>query len=205
MTKTKTKPYHHGDLRSALLAAAEVELGVSGYEKFSLRKVAARAGVSHAAPAHHFGDTQGLLTALAVEGFKRFLKAMQDRGALADPEPRAQLIAAGLGYLDFAEKEKALFRLIHASERPAQGDACLIAAGTDAYMHLLNLVVQTTGGSCEDTQAHLDAASVWAMAHGIADLVTNGRMQAVTELAGKERDAMVTSLLERSLPLATEV
>ena len=57
------KPYHHGDLRAALLAAAEVELSEKGVEGFSLRSVAKRAGVSHAAPAHHFGDSQGLLTA----------------------------------------------------------------------------------------------------------------------------------------------
>lgn len=59
------RPYHHGDLRAALLHAAEEELAERGMEAFSLRSVAKRAGVSHAAPAHHFGDAQGLLTALA--------------------------------------------------------------------------------------------------------------------------------------------
>jgi hypothetical protein len=63
------RPYHHGDLRAALLSAAEEELAERGMEAFSLRSVAKRAGVSHAAPAHHFGDAQGLLTALAAEGF----------------------------------------------------------------------------------------------------------------------------------------
>ena len=60
------RKYHHGDLRAALLAAAEAELAERGVEAFSLRQVAKRAGVSHAAPAHHFGDAQGLLTALAA-------------------------------------------------------------------------------------------------------------------------------------------
>ena len=62
------KPYHHGDLRSALLVAAEADLAENGIEAFSLRQVARRAGVSHAAPAQHFGDANGLLTALATEG-----------------------------------------------------------------------------------------------------------------------------------------
>ena len=60
--------YHHGDLRAALLRAAEAELNEAGIEAFSLRRVAKRAGVSHAAPAHHFRDVRGLLTALSAEG-----------------------------------------------------------------------------------------------------------------------------------------
>ena len=77
--KDVDKPrYHHGDLRAALLHAAEVELEHNGIEAFSLRKVAKRAGVSHAAPAHHFGDVSGLLTALAVVGNRRFIKCMAE-------------------------------------------------------------------------------------------------------------------------------
>ncbi|MEI5579289.1 helix-turn-helix domain-containing protein, partial [Streptomyces brasiliscabiei] len=67
------QPYHHGDLRRALLVAAEHELEEKGIEGFSLRGVAKRAGVSHAAPLHHFKDTRALLTALAGVGFERFL------------------------------------------------------------------------------------------------------------------------------------
>jgi AcrR family transcriptional regulator len=78
MRKTKDS-YHHGDLRAALLAAGEAVLTETGVEGFSLRLVAKRVGVSHSAPAHHFGDAQGLLTALAAEGFRRFLLAMQAR------------------------------------------------------------------------------------------------------------------------------
>ncbi|MEO0497745.1 MAG: helix-turn-helix domain-containing protein, partial [Pseudomonadota bacterium] len=69
--RTKRGPYHHGDLREALLTAAEVELTDRGIEGLSLRGVAKRAGVSHAAPAHHFGDKAGLLTALTTIGFQR--------------------------------------------------------------------------------------------------------------------------------------
>ncbi|MGL5012504.1 MAG: TetR/AcrR family transcriptional regulator, partial [Paracoccaceae bacterium] len=116
---SREKPYHHGDLRAALLAAAEAELADHGIEAFSLRQVAKRAGVSHAAPAHHFGDANGLLTALAAEGFRQFAAAQAAREAQADKAPRAQMIAAGLGYVDFAMARPALFRLMHASDRPA--------------------------------------------------------------------------------------
>ena len=71
--------YHHGDLRAALLAAGEEVLEESGVAGFSLRHVARRVGVSHSAPAHHFGDAQGLLAALATDGFRRFLAAMRVR------------------------------------------------------------------------------------------------------------------------------
>ena len=81
------RPYHHGALRAALLAAAEAELAETGIERFSLRSVAKRAGVSHAAPAHHFGDTGGLLTALAAEGFTRFLATQHAREAAAPQVP----------------------------------------------------------------------------------------------------------------------
>ena len=75
----KRSTYHHGDLRAALLRAGEEQLARSGVAGFSLREVASRVGVSHAAPAHHFGDAQGLLAALAAEGFRRFLAAMRHR------------------------------------------------------------------------------------------------------------------------------
>ena len=88
-------PYHHGDLRNALVAAAEAELAEHGIEGFTLRGCAKRAGVSHAAPAHHFGDAAGLLTAVAAAGFERFLTFQRQRQEAASPDPSSQLVAAG--------------------------------------------------------------------------------------------------------------
>ena len=97
------KPYHHGDLRAVLLHAAEAELAERGIEAFSLRSVAKRAGVSHAAPAHHFGDTGGLLTALAAQGYQQFLAAQAAREAVAEANPQAQLLHWTLGTPCFHE------------------------------------------------------------------------------------------------------
>ncbi len=80
---TDTRAYHHGDLRRALLAAALEAIEESGPAALSLRDLARRAGVSHAAPAHHFGDKAGLLTALAAEGFD-LLADSADRGRADD-------------------------------------------------------------------------------------------------------------------------
>lgn len=188
------RPYHHGDLRAALLAAAEQELAERGMESFSLRQVAKRAGVSHAAPAHHFGDAQGLLTALAAEGFRQFLAAQAAREAVAPPDPDEQLVAAGLGYVDFAMARPALFRLLWQSERPDFRDADLGQAARAAFQHLVDQVSAAGGGSTADEGA------VWAMAHGLADLLAAGRLESMLTLPAESREAMIKGILRRALP-----
>jgi AcrR family transcriptional regulator len=187
--------YHHGDLRAALLAAAEAELTEKGIEAFSLRSVAKRAGVSHAAPAHHFGDARGLLTALAVAGFHRFLATQHRREAVADPSPRAQLVAAGLGYVDFALAYPALFRLIFSSDRPDFTDPALSAAGEAAYAHLADQVTAAGGGA-------LETAAARAMAHGLADLLVAGRLKTLAALPPEARDSALAAVLTRGFPNA---
>lgn len=190
------RKYHHGDLRAALLAAAEAELADRGVEAFSLRQVAKRAGVSHAAPAHHFTDAGGLLTALAADGFRRFLAAQATREAQANPDPRGQLVAAGLGYIDFALASPALFRLMFGSDRPDFSDPDLCAASDAAYLHLQQQVQATGGGPA-------DIAAVWSLAHGLADLMTAGRLKPLMALPPAARDAALSALLLRSFPEAT--
>jgi AcrR family transcriptional regulator len=186
------KPYHHGDLRQALLTAAEAELAERGMEAFSLRSVAKRAGVSHAAPAHHFRDVQGLLTALATEGFRRFVDAMKAREAgLADPRDRA--VAAGLGYLDFAQGRPTLFRLIFSSKKPDFGDTELHDAGNAAYDHLVGLVSALDGDLA-------DIAALWAMAHGIADLAAGQRLRMMESMDDAARIDLIRGMLLRVLP-----
>ncbi len=188
------KPYHHGDLRKSLLAAAEAELAERGIEAFSLRAVAKRAGVSHAAPAHHFGDGNGLLTALAAEGFRQFLAAQTAREAVAAPDAASQLVAAGLGYIDFAMQRPALFRLLWGSARPDFGDAELGRAAAASYQHLVDQVTAAGGRTVADESA------VWAMAHGLADLLSAGRMLSIGSSAPGDRDAVIAGMLRRCLP-----
>ncbi len=186
------KPYHHGDLRAALLAAAEAELADHGIEGFSLRQVARRAGVSHAAPAHHFGDVNGLLTALSTEGFRRFQASMLAREAGAS-DPRDRAVRAGLGYLDFAMARPTLFRLIFSSKKPDFSDPDLMAAGDVAYNHLLRLIEDMGGGLA-------DVAALWAMSHGIADLAAGQRLRMMAEMDDATRLEVIRDLLARVLP-----
>jgi AcrR family transcriptional regulator len=189
------KPYHHGDLRTALLAAAEAEIAERGIEAFSLRQVARRAGVSHAAPAHHFGDANGLLTALAAEGFRQFLATQEAVEATVPQTPRAQLIASGVGYVSFARARPALFRLMFGSQRTSYADAVLKAAADAALGHLM-LRVKLAGG-----QGAQDIAAVWATAHGLADLMVSGRMRVIENLPDDALQDMIVGILARSLPM----
>jgi AcrR family transcriptional regulator len=188
------RPYHHGDLRAALLAAAEVELAERGMEAFSLRSVAKRAGVSHAAPAHHFGDARGLLTALATEGFRQFLAAQAAREAVADGDPASQLVAAGMGYIDFARSRPTLFRLMWQSDRPDFDTPDLGQAARAAFQHLVDQVALTGG------QSTSDEAAVWAIAHGLADLLASGRLRGVRTLPPDAQDEMLAGIIRRALP-----
>jgi AcrR family transcriptional regulator len=191
---TDEKPYHHGDLRSALVAAAEVELAERGIEAFSLRSVAKRAGVSHAAPAHHFGDANGLLTALAAEGYRQLLATQLQRESQAAGDPVALLLASGLGYIDFAMARPALFRLVFGSARPDHQQRDMQMAGEATYRHMTDLVFAAGGRTVAAESA------VWAMAHGLADLLSAGRLKTIGAMDPAMREAVLRDILMRSLP-----
>lgn len=189
------KTYHHGDLRKALLTAGEAELRETGIESFSLRKVARRAEVSHAAPTHHFKDIKGMLTALGVVGHERFLACMLHRQKIAEPDPASQLAAAGLGYVDFAERHNALFKLIFSSAMPDRTDPDFFAAGERTFSHLQVCVAALHPDRAQD---YTTVFGAWAITHGIADLLSSGRMMPIGNLPAADRDAAISRILIRS-------
>lgn len=169
--------YHHGDLRAALLLAAELVLAERGVEGFTLRECARRAGVSHAAPAHHFGDVAGLLTAVAALGFETLTLFMREARAGID-EPQARLRAIGRGYVAFARRYPERFRLTFNRHRLNIEDPALRAAGQEAFAELetaIRLVTRAGEGPLEgerlDTLLH-----VWSLVHGYAHLLLAGQL-----------------------------
>ena len=187
--------YHHGDLRHALVEAGERELAEKGLEGFTLRGCAKRAGVSHAAPAHHFGDANGLLTALAALGFDRFLSFQKARQADAQPDARSQLVASGLGYVDFALAHPALFRLMFASSRADFSNAALTEAANAAFDYLVQGVKAIRGRDpYHDPVSMLDVMGTWGSVHGLADLMLSGRMKPLLTMAPAARDAALVAL-----------
>ena len=195
--QSSTRPaYHHGDLRAALLLAAEHELGEAGIEGFSLRSVAKRAGVSHAAPAHHFHDVKGLLTALAAEGFRRFSAAQRAAMAERAGDPASQLAASGVGYVRFAVTSPALFRLIFSSHRPDFEDRELAAETRQSYEMLVRHVKAIPGREdWEDKRLMRAISTTWSIAHGLADLLASGRLKTLAGLEPAEKEAEIFTII----------
>jgi AcrR family transcriptional regulator len=192
----KRASYHHGDLRAALLRAGEDLLGEAGTAGFSLREVARRVGVSHAAPAHHFGDAQGLLSTLATEGFRRLLAAMRLRQHDAGDDPGERLMASGLGYVDCARASPALFRLMFGDERIAAPGPDLAQAGDAAFQHLCSDVERLLGRSpSTDAVAMARVVAAWSLVHGFVTLLHSGHMPHVQALPPAQQEAFFRSAL----------
>lgn len=199
---SKRFSYHHGDLRAALLKSAEMEISDKGIEAFSLRGVAKRTGVSHAAPSHHFGDARGLLTALATVGFQRLLGAQEKRQRLAPSDPGAQLAASGLGYIDFAIENPALFRLMFSSERPDTANSTLEVTSGGAFDKLLRQVHNMGGvDTYSDPASMANVMATWAMVHGLADLLI-GTASSLTNyfdnMSKLDREAVLSDMILRA-------
>jgi AcrR family transcriptional regulator len=191
LTRVKPKPlaprgdYHHGALRQALLDAAEAVLLESGLEGFSLRECARRAGVSHGAPAHHFGDVRGLLTAFATIGFERMARRMQRGADAAGADATRRLMAVGEAYVGFALDHPAHFRLMFRCDRLDSQDPGLQQAGAAAAQALawaLSAALQQRGVGEDAMQDRCLLA--WSAVHGLATLALDADLQALGVAGG---------------------
>ena len=194
-----SKRYHHGNLRSALLKAAEAELSAKGIEGFTLRACAKRAGVSHAAPAHHFGDARGLLAALAAEGFERFKTTMERRvAALGETATaRQRLTAAGLGYLEFSRTNPALFRLMFSSNKPDYNHPELDRAASAAFAHLVSGIEAAEGINPQvSREGQRRLAAIWSTVHGLSDLMLGGHLTFLTGQSEADMERDLAAILE---------
>lgn len=166
-----------GDLRQALLDAAVTTLDEVGADGLSLRAVARRAGVSHAAPAHHFTDKAGLLTAIATEGFAilvEYLAGAQPGGA---GPPVDQLAALGRAYAQFAEENPGRFEVMFRPGLLRAGDPAFQRAGDAAFQALRHHIATCQRlGWREHAPTDALAAAAWALAHGIAVLRGQGSL-----------------------------
>ena len=193
---TSDQSYHHRSLYPALLEAAEEELAEKGVEYFSLRGVARRSGVSHAAPAHHFGDADGLLTALAARAFERLVAAMETAAAEAAPDALSKLVAIGIGYIDYAESQPHLFSLLFASDRPDWTNPDLMGHADAAFATLKSGVERYIQQHDRDADAATDLIpTVWATAHGLATLFATRRSRNVARFDCEQRRERFESIL----------
>lgn len=161
-------PVTASELRSALIAAARTELAERGRAQLSLRAVARRAGVSHAAPAYHFTDRAGLLTAVVAEGFRELAADMD--APLEGEGVAAPLAQLGRRYVAFASREPALYELMFRPEELHSDDPELAAARAASLGRLASAT-----GSGPDRIGDVTIIS-WAFAHGIATLAAQGAL-----------------------------
>ena len=175
--------YHHGNLRQALLDAAALELEHKGIEALSLRQVAKRTGVSHAAPAKHFKTANDLLTALAAQSFRTHLATIEDAVAVQGPNPMDRLVAGGMAYVTYAAEHPNMFDLQFNSKRPDRNNHDLTQAGSAAF----GIVIALAQGVLPQeraTEAFDLATSLWVFLHGLACLSANGVLQRLEDPVG---------------------
>jgi AcrR family transcriptional regulator len=166
--------YHHGNLRQALLGAALALIKAGEAEGVSLRTVAARAGVSNAAPYRHFKDREALMTAVATIGFDRLLEVLKRARESADEG--AELLAMATGYLAFASKNIGLYQVMFTENHLAiRFDEALARSSTAAFQELEDVVAARSPATCADGEARQVATAIWAGLHGTA-LLASGRL-----------------------------
>lgn len=172
------KTYHHGDLRNALLTGALQLVEESGLEGLSLRKVAARVGVSHAAPEHHFPTLRHLMNALATHGFLLFTRSMAEHRAAAEDAPEAQMRAATDGYLAYARAHPGLFRLMFTKNLLDWQDPALREQAALGHMQLVEICAPASDflGLTTDADRRALEALVWSQVHGQAHLMIDGKL-----------------------------
>jgi len=190
---TSKKPHHHGDLHNALVQAGIALLAEGGTAALTLRKCAARAGVSHAAPAHHFHGLSGLKSEIAQEGLRMFRGYMLDAAQSGPQTPRARLKAICRGYLRFAVENRALFDLVF-------GFDTVVPMPTDKYDYN-SMAYEVLRDACAPfvpagTDPVIIESQVWSLIHGYSTLYLSGRFR--TELDDRtENFDQVMTLLDR--------
>jgi len=171
-------PYHHGNLREALLEKAAEAIEEDGIGALSLRAVARRAGVSHGAPAHHFRDKTGLLTALATRAMDRFRGALAEAARDTGGSEPEKLRAMGEAYVRFAAERPALFRIITRSEFIRRDEPEFAASYQATFDMVKDRVVEAQR---EGWGRNLDPMALvitaWSTAHGLATLWLDGALE----------------------------
>jgi AcrR family transcriptional regulator len=176
-TRQKTDTYHHGDLRKSLLQSAESILKREGLSALSLRATARAAGVSHAAPAHHFPDLSSLLSALAAEGLDRLSDNLVEAAKKGGDTP----IELAKTYIGFAKANPALFQLMSDPIRLDSKNSALQAARKRG----ITILAGTRGANMENpTLAQVGAITAnWALIHGLSLLLSTGRFGTLVRIA----------------------
>jgi AcrR family transcriptional regulator len=178
--KSKKRPYHHGDLREALLQAGEAMLERVGPEALSMRELAREVGVSNNAPRRHFASKQALLDALALQGFERLGAALSRALADDDPDFEKRLIKVARANMRFAASHRALRRLMFTAKQRENAPAEVVEA---AYRALsagpATIAYGQSVGAVGAGDTRLMSITVFAALEGLLSLSVDGKFGGV--------------------------
>jgi AcrR family transcriptional regulator len=197
--RARPRPYHHGDLRMAVLAAAEKIVERDGVDALTLRAVARAVDVSHTAPKNHFGSLEGLLSELAAVGYCRMGETLARAMDAAGTDPRTRMRAMGRAYVGFGRAYPGLFLLMYRGERLDMTRPALRDAVESTRQALRNAAMSNVHQVKPLLPLQITASAIasWSLVHGFAMLLLDGRLQnTIASLPGK---ASVDALLEAVL------
>ena len=198
---SKDAPYHHGALRDALLEAAERVLERDGLSGLTLRAVAREAGVSHAAPTHHFGDLAGLVSELAAIGFQQFNTAMAAAGAAEDSPMEKAMARRAKAYVHYAQAHPGMYGLMFRTERLDMSRPSLKQAASASFAGLAGAIGASRHEQISGQALSLDQAAAiaraWCLVHGFTMLLLDGRLSDILRRLPEGTD--VETLLDAML------
>jgi AcrR family transcriptional regulator len=174
----RTRAYHHGDLKNALLTAAIELIAVSGARALSLREVARATGVSHASTYRHFPNKESVLAAIAEQGFRELTRQM-DRAALLPPRaPLQSLHRVGMAYVAFGRAHPHHLQIMFGDLITSHETyPSLLEASGAAFEVLLSTVrAGQKAGVIRGSDEHLVSFAAWSQVHGLALLMGSGHI-----------------------------
>ncbi len=204
--------YHHGDLRNALLDAADELLQKEGLQGFTLRACARLAGVSHAAPKHHFGDVRGLLGAVAERGYTRLVERLEAELAAAAGDLDAEMFATAKAYVEFAESWPEHFRIMFRADLLAFDMNCPPEPMLATFTNLTNVILRQRGepelspadmGGDKSASLVNDILLGWCHIHGYAHLRLEGRLSIIDEGSHLDQLRLSTTRLAHLIQAGT--
>lgn len=184
-----TRRYHHGSLRTALIAAAREKLRLSPAAPLSLRELAREVGVSTNAPYRHFPGKDGVEVALVAEGYRELTRLAE--AATATRRPIRSLVSA---FAHFAATEAALLRLVNAESFTGRDPASEVALARDEWFAALVVVIEAEAGQLTAHESYRRAAGVWAILLGVTALRTHGARGLLVEGLIPDAESLARSI-----------
>src|SRR5512136_3240274 len=172
------KSYHHGDLKNALIKAGADILSKEGVSALSLRKVAQKAGVSHAAPYAHFADKQALIAAISTEGYKKLYEQIAQVAGQYRSDPLRRFVEVSWAYVQFALDEPDQFKVTLSGMIEKEQDyPAFVETARQTFSLVVDIVAQCQqAGILRSGPADLVAVSVWSLIHGFVTLLLENQV-----------------------------